>query len=39
VAPPELLWDWAQPSGGDSVLLPWLAGEPTTPRVAPAQRW
>jgi len=24
VAPPELLWDWAQPDGGDAVLQAWL---------------
>ncbi len=38
VAPPELLWDWAQPGGGPAVLLPWLQGRagPAPARVAPS---
>ncbi|NRF69677.1 hypothetical protein HLB44_21975 [Aquincola sp. S2] len=41
VVPPELLWDWAQPDGGDRLLRDWLRhGErPDAPMTRPAQRW
>lgn len=39
VAPPELLWDWAQPEGGDAVLAGWLAGGSWKPGELPRQRW
>lgn len=39
VAPPELLWDWAQPEGGDALLQAWLVqGAWQAGRPAP-QRW
>lgn len=30
VVPPELLWDWAQPEGGERVLQAWLAPAATS---------
>lgn len=39
VAPPELLWDWAQPDGGDAVLQGWLNQGRWAPAALPAQRW
>lgn len=39
VAPPELVWDWAQPAGGDRLLQCWLReGRWDPPMVAPG-RW
>lgn len=39
VAPPELVWDWAQPEGGDRLLVAWLrAGRWDPPAPAP-RRW
>lgn len=39
VAPPELLWDWAQPGGGAAVLQAWLAGRAAPTLAQPRQRW
>ncbi|HSW08132.1 hypothetical protein [Aquabacterium sp.] len=39
VAPPELLWDWAQPGGGEPVLQAWLRDGRWSAAVQPAQRW
>ena len=39
VAPPELLWDWAQPGGGEALLQAWLQGR-TLPAVQQSgRRW
>lgn len=39
VAPPELLWDWAQPDGGEPVLEAWLAGLARESTALPRTRW
>lgn len=39
VVPPELLWDWAQPEGGEPLLQGWLRHEPRPDTAVPAQRW
>jgi hypothetical protein len=39
VAPPELLWDWAQPQGGDAVLAQWLLDGQWAPVVSAGRRW
>ncbi len=39
VASPELMWDWAQPGGGDAVLQAWLRGEAPPAVAAPLRRW
>lgn len=39
VAPPELLWDWAQPAGGDALLHHWLATGHWTPPAQANRRW
>ncbi len=39
VAPPELLWDWAQPEGGERVLQAWLQRGEAPAVPAPPQRW
>lgn len=39
VAPPELLWDWAQPAGGDGMLHDWLRGARWTSPPASGRRW
>jgi hypothetical protein len=38
VAPPELLWDWAQP-GGDAALAAWLQHGQWQPPRATGRRW
>ena len=39
VVPPELLWHWAQPGGGEPVLAAWLLGQAPPARTVPAARW
>lgn len=39
IAAPELLWDWAQPGGGDAVLQSWLHAGQWTPVAPSARRW
>jgi hypothetical protein len=39
IAPPELLWDWAQADGGDAVLQGWLQHGHWTPVAAPIRRY
>ncbi len=39
VVSPELMWDWAQPGGGDAVLTAWLHGEAAPLVDAPRRRW
>lgn len=39
IVPPELLWDWAQPDGGERVLQAWLQGEVLPALATPPQRW
>jgi len=39
VVPPELVWDWAQPGGGDAVLDAWLHGRPRPPAPLARRRW
>ena len=39
IAPPELLWDWAQPDGGDAVLQAWLQQGHWAPVAAPMRRY
>ncbi len=39
VAPPELVWDWAQPDGGDRLLESWLQQGRWDPPAAPQRRW
>lgn len=39
VAAPELLWDWAQPGGGEPLLQAWLHGQPLPAVAAARQRW
>lgn len=38
VVAPELLWDWAQPGAGASVLQAWLAGQPGPVVTVPTTR-
>lgn len=38
-APPELLWDWSRPDGGDAVLQAWLRGRPLPATRGTARRW
>lgn len=39
VVSPELMWDWAQPGGGDAVLRAWLHGQAAPALHAQARRW
>lgn len=39
VAPPELVWDWAQPEGGDRLLDHWLREGRWDPPAAVQRRW
>ena len=39
VAPPELVWDWAQPEGGDRLLTHWLRDGRWDPPAAAPRRW
>lgn len=39
VAPPELLWDWSRPDGGEAVLQAWLQHRPGPVPRADRGRW
>lgn len=39
VAPPELLWDWAQPDGGDGLLADWMGNGHWQSPAATGRRW
>lgn len=39
VAPPELLFDWSQPGGGEALLRAWLHDQAVPEVALPAQRW
>lgn len=39
VVPPELVWDWAQPGGGDAVLDAWLHGRARPSAALAHRRW
>lgn len=41
VVSPEVMWDWAQPGGGDAVLRAWLQGQAVPAVASPSQarRW